>query len=165
MLLLAQGMDGGENEGSSGVHVFFERLNLGYVRKRCLPHISWRTADMAIKASDLDYQNLAAYFVEGITWTRLRAIATQDPRDHGLGLFATSSKACKNVFSKSPGAIVKNRPETDLHFLQLLKGKEDILHRLASKDLEQRTSLGPETKTGGAEFGRYRVENLQNHYE
>ena len=147
------GDGGGENEGSSGVHVFFERFNTGYVRKRCLPHISWRTSDMAIKASDLDYQNLAAYFVEGITWTRLRAIATQDPRDHGLGLFATSSKACKDVFSKSPAAIVKNRPETDLHFLQLLKGKEDILHRLASKDLEQRTSLGPETKRAVLNLG------------
>ena len=100
---------------------------------------------MAIKANDPDYQNLAAYFVEGITWTRLRAIATQDPRDHGLGLFATSSKACKDVFSKSPAAIVKNKPETDLHCLQLLKGNEDIFHRLATKDLEQRTSWGPET--------------------
>ena len=108
---------------------------------------------MAIKASDLDYQNLAAYFVEGITWTRLRAISTQEPRDNGLGLFATSSKACKDVFSKSPAAIVKNRPETDLHFLQLLKGKEDIFHRLASKDLEQRTSLGPETKRAVLNFG------------
>ena len=100
---------------------------------------------MAIKAIDLDYQNLAAYFVEGATWSRLRAIATQAPRHHGLGLFAASSTYCKEVLSKSPQAIVKNRPETDLHFLELLKGKEHIFHRWASKDLEQRTSLGPET--------------------
>ena len=61
------GDGGGENEGSSGVHVFSERFNTGYVRKRCLPHISWRTSDMAIKANDLDYKALAAYLVDGIT--------------------------------------------------------------------------------------------------
>ena len=30
------GDGGGENEGSSGVHVFFERFNTGYVRKKVL---------------------------------------------------------------------------------------------------------------------------------
>ena len=38
---------------------------------------------MSIKASELDYKNLAAYFVDGITWSRLRDIATQDPQDGG----------------------------------------------------------------------------------
>ena len=79
------GDGGGENEGSSGVHVFFERFNTGYVRKRCLPHISWRTSDMATKASDLDYQNLAAYFVEGITWTRLMGHSHTMPSRSWIG--------------------------------------------------------------------------------
>ena len=81
------GDGGGENEGSQGVHAHFETLSPGYVRRRCLPHIAWRTADMAIRASGLDYKALAAYFVEGITWTRLREIATRAPADGGLGLF------------------------------------------------------------------------------
>ena len=34
------GDGGGENEGSSGVHAYFENLNPGYVRRRCIPHIS-----------------------------------------------------------------------------------------------------------------------------
>ena len=138
------GDGGGENEGSQGVHVFFEDLGTGYVRKRCLPHISWRVGDMAIKASELDYKDLAAYLVEGVTWGRLKAIATQAPEDGGLGLFNESSHACKEFFSASPSAIIKNRPETDHTFLEFLKGKEHTLHLLAERDLHQRTSLGPE---------------------
>ena len=110
-------------EGSHGVHVFFEDLGTGYVRKRCLPHISWRTSDMGIKASELDYKDLAAYFVDGVTWGRLRAIATQNPEDGGLGLFKDGSRKCKDIFSTSPSAIIKNRPETDLNFLEFLQGK------------------------------------------
>ena len=48
------------------------------------------------------------------------------------------------MFSKSPAAIVKNRPETDLHFLEFLQGKEHTLRRLADRDLQQRTSWGLE---------------------
>ena len=61
------GDGGGENEGRSGVHAHFEDLQTGYVRRRCLPHIAWRTADAAIRASGLDFRALAAYMVEGIT--------------------------------------------------------------------------------------------------
>ena len=139
------GDGGGENEGSQGVHAYFENLSPGYVRRRCLPHIAWRTADMAIRASSLDYKNLAAYLVEGITWTRLREIATRDPRDGGLQLFRDGSRPCKDIFGCSPAAIITTRPETDLNFLKLLKGKEHTLHKLATRDLEQRTTLGAET--------------------
>lgn len=66
------GDGGGENEGSHGIHRHFEDLCPGYVRHRCLPHIAWRTADMAIKASNLEYKHLAAYLVDGTTWTRLK---------------------------------------------------------------------------------------------
>ena len=40
---------GGENEGQSGIHSHFENLSPGYVRRRCLPHLAWRTADQAIR--------------------------------------------------------------------------------------------------------------------
>ena len=62
----------GENEGGHGIHSYFEALSPGYVCRRCLPHMAWRTGDMAIRESGLDYRALAAYFVDGITWARLR---------------------------------------------------------------------------------------------
>ena len=138
------GDGGGENEGHTGLHSHFEDLNPGYVRRRCLPHIAWRTSDMAIRSSRLDYKALAAYFVDGITWSRLRQIATTSQGEGGLQLFRDGSTRCKEVFGKSPSAIILTRPETDLKFLRLLNGKEHTLHRLATKDLEQR-SLGADT--------------------
>ena len=92
---------------------------------------------MAIRSSGLDYKALAAYLCKGVTWSRLREIATKDPRDGGLGLFKDSSQQCKNLFGKSPSAIIVTRPDSDLRFLKLLEGKEHLLHRLAVKDLEQ----------------------------
>ena len=136
---------GGENEGHQGIHSHFENLSSGYVRHRCLPHIAWRTADMAIRASGLDYRSLAAYLVDGVSWSRLRAIATTTEAQGGLNLFTDGSRACKNLFGGKPSAIVQSRPETDLNFLKLLQGKEHLLHRLATRDLEQRTTLGTET--------------------
>jgi hypothetical protein len=146
------GDGGGENEGQHGVHAYFENLNPGYVRRRCLPHISWRTCDVAIRVSGLDYRTLASYLVEGITWSRMRELATREPGDGGLGLFRDGSRRCKDVFGRSPSAIVDSRPETDLNFLKLLEGKEHILHRLATKDLDQR-SLNAETKAAVLNLG------------
>ena len=146
------GDGGGENEGSQGVHAYFENLSSGYVRRRCLPHIAWRTSDMAIRASGLDYKALAAYLVEGVTWNRLRDIAIKDPSDGGLRLFRDGSKECKEIFGKSPSAIISTRPETDLNFLKLLKGKEHLLHQLMMKDLEQR-ALCAETRAAILNLG------------
>ena len=146
------GDGGGENEGHLGVHAHFENLNPGYVRRRCLPHIAWRTCDLAIRSSGLDYKALAAYLGEGVTWSRLREIATKGPADGGLGLFRDCSQPCKNLFGRNPSAIIVSRPDTDLNFLKLLEGKEHLLHRLAEKDLEQR-SLSAETRVAILNLG------------
>ena len=103
------GDGGGENEGLHGVHAHFENLNPGYVRRRCLPHISWRTCDMAIRASGLDYKAIAAYLAEGLTWNRLRELATKSPEAGGLGLFRDGSQQCKDVFGTSPCTIIDGR--------------------------------------------------------
>ena len=47
-------------------------------------HISWRTCDLAIKVSGLDYKALAAYLCEGVAWARLREIATKEPAHGGI---------------------------------------------------------------------------------
>jgi hypothetical protein len=146
------GDGGGENEGHQGVHAYFENLSPGYVRRRCIPHISWRTCDLAIRSSDLDYKALAAYLCDGVTWSRLREIATKGPADGGLGLFKDCSQQCKNLFGRSPSAIIVSRPDTDLNFLKLLEGKEHLLHRVAVKDLEQR-SLSAETQAAILNLG------------
>ena len=63
MLSHGVGDGGGENEGETGVyHSFEEEESGGYVRRRCLPHIAWRTADQAINQalslSDLNYRGI-----------------------------------------------------------------------------------------------------------
>ena len=96
------GDGGGENEGHQGVHSYYENLNPGYVRRRCVPHIAWRTCDSAIRASGLDYKALAAYLCEGVTWSRLREIATKGLAEGGLALFRDGSQQCKDLFGTSP---------------------------------------------------------------
>ena len=53
---------------------------------------------------------------------------------------------------QSPSAICDSRPETDLKFLKLLEGKEHLLHRMATKDLEQR-SLGADARAAILNLG------------
>ena len=146
------GDGGGENEGHLGVHAFFENLSPGYVRHRCIPHIAWRTCDVAIRVSGLDHRALAVYLVDGITWSRLRDLACKQKAFGGLELFKDGSKQCKNIFGKSPSAIVDGRPETDLQFLKLLEGKEHVLHQLATRDLSER-ELGTAAKTAVLNLG------------
>ena len=88
--------DGGpENEGGTGVHSFFESVSPGYVRRRCLPHISWRVCDQAMRAADLEYNSIAAYLVDGITWSRLQDIGRLPRALGGVALFADCSQKHK----------------------------------------------------------------------
>ena len=98
------GDGGGENEGATGFHASMERANPSYARRRCIPHISWRTSDMAIKSASEatgDYQTLCAYLGDGVTWRRPRAIATKPVDEGGLNLFRDGSPACHQLFRKA----------------------------------------------------------------
>ena len=103
--------------------------------------MSWRTCDVAIRAAGLTYKALAAYLTDGVTWGRLRELATKTEAEGGLGLFNEGSLRCKEVFGRSPSAIIENRPETDLNFLKLLEDKEHLLLTLATKDCAKATSI------------------------
>ena len=96
---------------------------------------------MAIRAAGLTYKALAAYLTDGVTWGRLRELATKTEAEGGLGLFHEGSQRCKEVFGRSPSAIIENRPETDLNFLKLLEDKEHLLLTLATKDCAKATSI------------------------
>ena len=87
-----------------GVHQHFDGQNPGYVRRRCLPLIAWRTGDQAIKASGLDYRGIATYLVEGVTWARLKLIATRETR---LGASRFSRKA---VISTGRSSALRRLP-------------------------------------------------------
>ena len=114
--------------------------------------MAWRTCDLAIKVSGLDYKALSAYLCDGITWSRLRHIATTGPAHGGLQMMKESSQECKDLFGKSPCAIIVSRPDTDLRFLKLLAGKERLLLKLAEQDLQQR-ALSAETQTAVLNLG------------
>ena len=151
------GDGGGENEGKAGVHKALEDANPSYVRRRCLPHAAWRCADAAIDAAGTDlvtkYKALASYFTEGITWRRLRTIATSSIQAGGLGLMQDMSEECRALFGKSPSGIIHQRPDSDFNFLSLLRGKEHQLHRLAVEDLRQR-DMADSTKNAVESLGR-----------
>ena len=146
------GDGGGENEGKAGVHAHFEELRQGYVRRRCLPHLAWRTCDAALRASRVEYKSLASYLCDGVTWTTLQAIAVKPPDAGGLALFPEGSQAFADAFSAKPSPIVDGRPETDLAFLQFLQGREEVLRRTAARDMEQR-SLRGEAVAAAADLG------------
>ena len=147
------GDGGGENEGKHGVHAHFEELRQGYVRRRCLPHLAWRTCDAALRASGLQYKSLATYLCEGVTWTTLQAIAVKPRDEGGLALFREGSQEFADAFSAKPSTIIDGRPETDLAFLQFLQGKEEVLRRAAARDMEQRALRG-EAVAAAADLGK-----------
>ena len=151
------GDGGGENEGKSGVHSSFEKETPSYVRRRCLPHLAWRVGDAAILVSTesegVSIKTIAAHFADGVTWQRLRCIATKSKADGGLELFKDGSKACHDVFHCHPGATILSRPQSDIKFLHLLRGHEHVLFQCATEDLKTRDNLAESTQRAVADLG------------
>ena len=158
---------GGENEGKEGVHALIEEVCPLYVRRRGLEHLAWNYCSAGLSAcSDLchAYRDLSTYLHEGVTWSRLKQIATSPDRLGGLGLFGANTqadpairRACitsthaptwphkckkkqamKDIFARAPPTVIDNRPETDMLFLQWLGPRERVLLQCCSRDVEQR---------------------------
>ena len=106
----------------------------------------------AIKTSGLDCRGIATYLVEGVTWARLKLIATRETRLGASLFFKEGSHQYRQVFGTAPAAMMSRRPHTDAALLQLLCGREHILHRLAVTDLRQRR-LGQEATQAIASLG------------
>ena len=82
---------------------------------------------------------LCRYLHDGITWTRLKSLATQPTSVGGLSLFSEISRECVDIFSKAPPNIIDARPETDMLFLNWLGPREEVLSKCIMRDSEQRT--------------------------
>ena len=98
------GDGGGENEGGSGIHATMEADVPAYVRRRCLGHMSWRTADALLNEWEQhsDVKALCRYTGDGITWSRRQALATTPVLDGRLGLFREVSEVHKAIFGTAP---------------------------------------------------------------
>jgi len=100
-------------------------------------------------------KTIAAHFADGVTWQRLRCIATTSKADDGIELFRDGSQACHDVLHCHPGATILTRPQTDLKFLTLLRGHEHVLFQCATEDLRQRPKLAVSTHEAVADLGGF----------
>ena len=134
------GDGGGENEGVSGIHAILETTGQGYVRRRCFAHLPWRVADQGIAAIPHHASTAAicTYLCDGVTWTRLRAIAVQAPSAGGVGMFRPQSRAEQDFFRTAPPSLIEDRPECVTKFLAWLLPRHERLRALAEKDMTQR---------------------------
>ena len=106
-----------------------------------MDHLSWNVATALIKAMPevlADVKAIAAYLSDGITWTRLRTLATTSRADGGLELMVPMSMQTLDFFNRSCGAVVEGRPESVFHILRFLCPRERTLRLLVPRDVEER---------------------------
>jgi hypothetical protein len=149
------GDGGGENEGCAGVHALMEAVSSTYVRRRCMGHFPWRVADQGLTemSTVFDHTNsICVYLRDGSTWTRLKAIATQPIHSGGLNLMTHTSSTYAFVFGTAPPRIIEDRPESASQFLRWFAPREDVICRVALRDLAMRSLSLPQAKVAGESF-------------
>ena len=110
-----------------------------YVRRRCLPHLSWTVCKQGLLEIDCGvHEGICAYLGRGATWFNLKCLATHSREDGGLGLFSEGSAEYQRVFGTMPGTTLEDRPESVMRFLVFLRGRERTLAALAAKDVQAR---------------------------
>ena len=147
-LLVGTGDGGGENEGRRGIHATLEEEIPGYIRKRCMGHLSWNVAAALLAAMpdvEKDVKLIAAYLGDGITWSRLRGLATRSRADGGLGLMDPLGAAALEFFKEACTAVVDGRPESVYNILRFLGPREVVLRQGVGRDLEER-NLGQDAR-------------------
>ena len=133
---------GGENMGIGGVHKLFEAITPGYVRRRCMAHLSWRTTDAGLTEMNADTWALSTYLRDGVTWSRLVSIATQPISQGGLALITLNSQEHYDFARSAPPSVLEDRPATNFLFLQWLLPKQHLLTQLIPHDVAQRGLRG-----------------------
>ena len=144
------GDGGGENEGYAGVHKLMEAFNPTYVKRRCFPHIAWRTfkagEDKMHEAADVTALN--RYIRKGITWSRLNAIAVRSRDEGGVAEFVEGSPEHRAFFSSAPPKLIDGRPESTIHWYEWLVPRQDMLRKLVDADLKSRNLQGDDGARG-----------------
>ncbi len=87
---------------------------------------------------------IETYLRDGITWSRLKTIATAPPDRGGLALFAEDCQECHDFFKRAPPKIIDDRPETNAEFLEWLVKRQQVLAKLVARDLSQRNLSMPQ---------------------
>ena len=138
------GDGGGENEGvMDGVHTHMRNAEPSYVHRRCLHHVPWRTGKAGMDEMGQlvpTTKAISTYTRDGVTWSRLKAIAVSPIARGGLALLACPSVRYSQVFDLSPPSIIEDRPESFAVFLEWLIKREDVLvlcvgHDVAARNL------------------------------
>ena len=150
------GDGGGENEGYAGVHSLLKADNPSYVNKRCMGHMPWTVAKAGMHAAGTLYDStnaLCVYLRDGVTWQRLKAIATTDRTLGGLQLFTEGSRRYNALLGTQPPNIIEDRPETAASFCRWLLPRQRqllplVTHDLAARNLElKQAAVGLATLT------------------
>ena len=145
------GDGGGENEGANGIHATFEEAMPGYVRRRCLGHISWRSAEAGFPSMGNvreGWKAISRHLHEGGVWARLKIAATASVDYGGLALYAQGSRAYAAVFGQAPPTVINDRPETDLRMAEWLLPRMHILPRLVQHDQDARVATARRDDAG-----------------
>ena len=108
---------GGENVGAAGMHHMMSEFNPFYLEKSCGAHFMWRCCDAGIRSVEEAGHGkgtiaINTYLRDGLTWSRLAAIATLPEAAGGLALMRPRSREYRDVFDKAPPGIIEDRPET-----------------------------------------------------
>ena len=139
------GDGGGEMEGISGVHALMVQLMPDYVRHRCGDHISWRVLMAGLDAMAPNIKDLEAlnvYLTDGITWTRLAAIATLPIDQGGLAIMVYGATSYYKFFKDPPPPLIEGRPVCYLMFVEWVLARQTVLKDLVEVDLQQRNLEG-----------------------
>ena len=141
LMLSGTGDGGSENQGCEGVHALLTEKNPSYRPGRCLPHLDWTGCKAGEDAMGLHHKHLKAlntYLFDGITYSRLQALATASAADGGLALMRDGSRAFKTLFVPMPPKMIDLRPEDTMEFLRWLIPREKVLAKLVQRDCETR---------------------------